>query len=225
MGSISQPLVDAIWDRDVDRLKRLLERGADPNSRVEGKPAVVWAAESDLSEAVRALLAHGADINAADDEGCSALMSAAFDGNVDVSKTLIDAGADVNRSDKDGCTALMNAAKSGSLDVLAALISSGAELNRTDSSGQTALIWAAMRGDFPKVIEMLASHGAEVDFQGGPFGWTALMSATYMRHLETMRTLLRLGADKGCVSIDPKHETALSIAHDGADPEVLSLLK
>ena len=47
---------------------------------------------------------NGADVNATDSDGYTALMSAAFGGHPEVAKLLINNGADVNATDSDGHT-------------------------------------------------------------------------------------------------------------------------
>lgn len=56
---------------------------------------------------VEALLASGADANARDSEGVTALMLAANAGNLEMVKALLAAGADVSATDAAGWTALM----------------------------------------------------------------------------------------------------------------------
>ena len=60
---------------------------------------------------IRDLLDAGADINARDNKGKTALMFATVNGYQLVVQTLVDSGADVNSLDKEGNTALIMAAK------------------------------------------------------------------------------------------------------------------
>ncbi len=89
---------------------------------------------------VRALLDHGADVNAQADYGTTALMLAATRDDADFIKPLLDAGAAVNAQDKLGRTALMAAAASFRLEVDKArvLIAAGADITIRDAEGRTA---------------------------------------------------------------------------------------
>ena len=54
----------------------------------------------------KALIHKGADVNASNISGKTALHMASIDGSSDIVQLLIDAGVDVNASDNDGGTAL-----------------------------------------------------------------------------------------------------------------------
>ncbi len=60
---------------------------------------------------VKALLAAGADVNAVDGTGASAVMEAAAFGHGAAVKALIQAGADLNLKNKAGVTAVQRAEK------------------------------------------------------------------------------------------------------------------
>src|SRR5450759_4165705 len=77
--------------------------------------------------AVRALLAHGADVNARDAKGATALMYAAIYGDVEFVNLLLDKGADPNASNDLGINALMWAA--GDLAKVRTLVAHGASVN------------------------------------------------------------------------------------------------
>ena len=64
-------------------------------------------------EAVRTLLANGADANKADDEGQTPLIAAAGGGHVETLKVLLDGGGDLKKATKDNTTAMYTAASGG----------------------------------------------------------------------------------------------------------------
>ncbi|MBI3378678.1 MAG: ankyrin repeat domain-containing protein [Nitrospirae bacterium] len=78
---------------------------------------------------VRDLLEKGADVNAKDSYGVTALMGAAYEGHTEIVKTLIDRGADVNAKDSWGMTALMYAALFGKTKNARLLIDKGSDIN------------------------------------------------------------------------------------------------
>lgn len=84
------------------------------------------------TDALKALIEHGVDVNRANEYGCTALMIAAFYGRDDVIKTLLDNGADVNRVDRDGNTALMLAIREGKTDAIKILLEHGANTDRLE---------------------------------------------------------------------------------------------
>ena len=59
------------------------------------------------------LIAAGADINKEDNDGRTALWTAAAKGHTECLQELIAAGADINKEDNDGRTALWIAASQG----------------------------------------------------------------------------------------------------------------
>ncbi len=92
----------------------LLEAGVDPDTRYGNDlTALMWAAghSNDVPAAeglatLELLLAAGADLDAADDRGRTALMIAAERGHAGIVGALLAAGADAGRQDNDGNTAI-----------------------------------------------------------------------------------------------------------------------
>jgi hypothetical protein len=80
-------------------------------------------------ETVRAMLANGADVDARDRHGQTALMIAAHHGHRDLVQTLVDAGAALNTTAKYHLTALMLAIIGGHALIARALIDAGADLD------------------------------------------------------------------------------------------------
>ena len=96
---------------------------------------------------VEALLEAGADVEAKDSHGWTALHIAAMEGHSAVVKVLLEAGADVNAKDNTDGTALLNAAMIGHYAIIKTLLEAGANVEAKDNHGWTALSLAAMRGD------------------------------------------------------------------------------
>lgn len=94
---------------------------------------------------VKKLIKSGADVNAKDDEGKTALMWASMYGHNDMIKFLIKNGADVNAKDNNGNTALMFASKYGHDDIVKLLTEAGADANIKNNEGKTAADIAAER--------------------------------------------------------------------------------
>jgi hypothetical protein len=121
----------------------------------------------DLSE-VNRLLAKGADVNAKDRIGSTALMCASQFGHHKVVEALLAKGADVNAKEKGyGQTALMLASMRRHPEVVQALLAKGADVNAKDKFGLTALDWAYISlpcGGLPpkpEIQEMLIKAGAK----------------------------------------------------------------
>ena len=89
---------------------------------------------------VRKLIKAGADVNAKNNKGITALMLATvFDKN-NIIKILIKAGANINAKDNTGFTALMWAStKAEYVWTAESLIEAGANLNVKDNKGMKAL--------------------------------------------------------------------------------------
>jgi len=154
---------------------------------------------------VEALLAKGADVNAKDKDGMTALVFAAKFGCTEILKTLLSKGADVNAKDKDGVTALLYAAMLGRKysskredysEIAKILLDNGADVNATTIEDEwTALMYAAMNGN-AKITEALLARGADVNMKSKD-GFTALRLVRIEGHCEeTYRLLRKAGAKK-----------------------------
>lgn len=112
----------------------------DVNHRSEnGNAALIEAASDDTNANVVALLlAKGANPNAADDSGWSALFSALRNVASNNATALLQAGADVHYQDDEGYTALMAAARGGCEALVPILINQGVAVN-AEWDGKTAL--------------------------------------------------------------------------------------
>ena len=106
-------LIDAVRSGDIQSVRELLDRGADPNTRdyYTYRPALMIASKYSRTEIVELLLDRGADINSQNDSDDTALIIKSTHGKGDMAEFLLDKGADPNIQNIKGDTALMNAAR------------------------------------------------------------------------------------------------------------------
>jgi ankyrin repeat protein len=118
------------------------------------------AQEGNLKQ-VRALLAQGADINAAERiDGSTPLLLAMAEGHQKVWRHLLDAGARADVKTELGATAMHVAAGAGDSDALETLLGLGLSIESKDSMGHTPLIEAVESGP-DAAVEWLLKHGAD----------------------------------------------------------------
>jgi ankyrin repeat protein len=138
------------------------------------------------------MLDQGADANARDARGDTALMLAAVYGGTDSMRLLLDRGADVNATNNSGATALMRAAANDAKVRL--LLRRGADVHARSSFGNTALLLAARPANSHATVKRLLEYGADARTTN-IFGGSTLMAAAAGDDAETVKLLLRHGAD------------------------------
>ena len=171
--------------------------------------ATPWLADSPVADAamegdnatVRALLASGADVNAAQGDGMTALHWAAERGDADLAEMLLYAGAVVEPVTRiGGYTPLHIAARTGSDAVALMLLNAGADAAApAPGTGTTPLHLAATAGSAPLVTALL-ERGADPDAREDGWGQTPLMFAASMNRADAIRALLDAGADPDITS-------------------------
>ena len=92
----------ATMDGSLSRMRLLHFAGANINSRSNGDMPLFVAAGEGRSDIVRYLLEEGADVNAREKLGDTALTEATYYGHVALVKELLAHGADVNAIGNDG---------------------------------------------------------------------------------------------------------------------------
>jgi hypothetical protein len=133
-----RPLHFTAMRPDLDRMRLLLDRKADPNvlENNTGNSPLLWASATGSVEAVGLLLDHGAAVNLRNPFDCAtALHRAAANGHLGVVRNLLAKGADPELTDQHGDTALGLAVKNNQTSVIDFLRSLGAR----ESGAPTAL--------------------------------------------------------------------------------------
>lgn len=115
------------------------------------------------------------DVNAKDRYGDTALIAAAWYGNLRITKELINIGADINIQDKYGDNALMISLWKGNPNIANYCLHNNTDINVKDKYKNTALIYAAEKGYF-QIIKDLIEKGADVNAEN-KYGRNALMIA------------------------------------------------
>jgi ankyrin repeat protein len=214
----STPLVIAIVRGHVSLAEYLLDHGADANAAGLGYTALHWAAgvwetsttldynltsgewaalegipsRADKVRIIKALIAHGADVNARTTKapprygftqfagqmvalvGATPFFIAALSGDAEVMRLLTAVGADPLQTTNDGNTALIVAAgrarvdaetripESRALEAVITALAFGVDVNATNRLGETALHAAALSG-LDTVVQYLVDHGAAIN--------------------------------------------------------------
>ena len=97
------------------------------------------------TDKVQYALEKGANANATDDAGSTALILAT---TVDreLVELLLEHGAEVNATDDDGRTALMVASENGDIEIVRMLLANGADVNAMDDYNETAFMISTNNG-------------------------------------------------------------------------------
>ena len=189
------PLIDAVRATDVERVRALIDQGADVRAaEPDGTTPLHWAAHGRQVEITRLLLGAGAVANVANRYGVRPLSLAAVTGDAPTIAALLEAGANPHTTLMEGETVLMTAARAGNVEAVELLLDAGADVNAHEHwKGQTALMWAAAEGH-AQVLPTLVAHGADLAARSER-GFTALLFAAREGRIDVVQTLLEAGAN------------------------------
>ena len=191
-------MMAGLQERKLELVKALLERGANPNARLEKQPPRVGYTKENEKPI-----------------GATPFLLAAMAGDADVMRVLADGGASPLLMSKDKTTPLMMAAgvrrdlsesrasESSSLKAVRLALKLGADVNASNDEGDTALHGAA-RIKSDAIVQLLVDSGARMDAKN-KLGQTPLFIAERYFHpgsppllvqTSTADLLRRLGANK-----------------------------
>jgi uncharacterized protein len=113
-------------------------------------------------DVAESLLKAGADVNAVDCDGNSALVFAVAQGSAALVQLLLHHGADINAVYEHGKNALFIAACGGHVHLLELLVQRGLSVTAVDDKG-TTLLMTATSGGHPSAVEWLLQRGLAVN--------------------------------------------------------------
>jgi ankyrin repeat protein len=255
----STALLKAVTDRKSDFVRLLLDAGADVNRKGNvtcgefGEPevteeggfrtthipnppvahdstALIVAARRGYADIAAQLIAAGADLEAVDREGCTALVHALKSNDEPMIKLLSDAGAKAPKyAEGPPEAAFITAASEGDCQRLQAILDEGLDVNlklaTEDEPEATALSQAAKHGHV-EAVKLLLKAGATPDGECGAVSEgqrrTPLMHAAQGGHAEVARILIAAGAVASAK--DRSGRSVLHYAAEGGRAEVVRVL-
>jgi len=192
------------------------ERG----ERRNGRTPLMLAAFMGHGEAVVALLARGANVNARDHEGTTPLIFGCSSGDRAICEALLTAGADPRLMSEDRVNPLSIACSKESLrGLVPRLLAAGADPTVVDNDQDTALHTAASY-NFAELVPMLVAAGAPLNSQNED-GKTPLMLAAEEGADAALQALLAAGADVGIRTAKGISALALAVGNKKDSTSVL----
>jgi len=167
---------------------------------VADSPVADAAMRGDIA-GVRALLENGADMDAAQGDGMTALHWAAVTGNAELAALLIAGDAYLEGETRLGAYRPLHlAAKNGNAAILAALLDAGAEVDSETATGAVTALHFASASGIEDAVRTLIDHGADVGRREGTWGQTPLMFAAASGRAGTAKLLVDAGADPDVIA-------------------------
>ncbi|TNE27707.1 MAG: hypothetical protein EP349_08870 [Alphaproteobacteria bacterium] len=228
----TSPLMRAVSSNNIETCRYLLENGVDVNalsSDFATETPFIAACNKKHYKLAKMLRDFGADINAKNGKGNSAMHLAAVSGDVETLKFLVGLGAKTDEKNEESKTPLVQAfnAYSNSAEATIYLAKqNGRDFNSPDENGRTLLHMAAEAGKTDFLEKVLDSKdGKDIDLDVRDYeGRTPLMLAAY----EGKSAFVDLLAEKGAPlnSTDNFGRTALYFAVAATEENTIdSLIK
>lgn len=229
----SSSLAEAVKKYDYGSVVKFLKNGADPNTLVDGDPAICFVAKIAATNTYwifEELLKYGANPNSVDSKGNSVLSLILSTYNATGAIALIKHGADVNPINKTTIPPLLTAMSGQRVypkskefsDLLKLMFEKKVDVNVQGPDGYSPLRLATSYNDVEMVKYLLE---LKADPNTKDIQWeTPLYWAAYNGNLPIVELLLNAGADPNIVAKD-KETALMKAASSGHKEVVLKLLE
>ena len=170
------PLMNAALKGNVQAVKSMIKRGADPSlTDYKGWNMLHFAAEGGDTDIISLIHTHLPNIDSKTDDGDTPLMLAALNGKLHAVKWFLEKGATVACEDKIGWNTLHSAAKGGDTDIISLIHTHLPNIESKTGEGHTPLMVAAFNGKL-HAVKWFLEKGATVACENKG-GWNTLHCA------------------------------------------------
>jgi len=165
MNPIDNDLWIAIHNKDLETANKLLEQGANLESKdTKGKTILrCYGTDIHYKNVNEWMINKGADINSRDDYGDGIIHDVIRNSDLKSFDWLMSQNIDVNLTNDQGSTPLLAACAINKMEFFDDLLLKGANPNIASKWGNTPLFTAAGRGQYEMVAKLL-EHGADPSF-------------------------------------------------------------
>ncbi len=198
LGGCGHTGIEAARRGDIAGLKSWLAEGAKVDSRgAQQRTALHAAAVAGQPEVIRWLIAQGADPDAVDEQGetalCLIMKPEKSPAEAAVARALAESGADVNKPCGDGQTPMAHASRHYKWDALLPLLEKGAKTQQDYAKADEPLCRAALsaRAD---VVALMLENGEDPNEHGGAAIFDAL-NTSQKDSWEVVKLLVENGID------------------------------
>lgn len=188
--ALQEPLMKAAQEGDLERIKELLEAGANPHVHNYRRGTAFRAAALGRHfEAAELMLDRAGIKSVPDDEGFfTPLMVASMMGRTNLIAKILKQGADVNETRQGGKTALLFAAQVGHNDAVRMLLEHGADADVKSGLDDWTALDSAKFTHKLDTVALLLDHGADM-------GQNPLVIPAIHGSIDMLELLVSRGAD------------------------------